>query len=194
LRAEAAEVTDEDGDFLLGERGGGFVEDEDAGFFVHRADDLYELLLANAEFAHGSFGGEGEAEVGEESGGATVEREPIDAESAARGAAEENIFTDTEFVDQREFLGNNGDAGGLGVADGVEGDWAVVDAEFAFVGAVRMDAGEEFNEGRLAGAVFTAEGVDLARVEIEGDVAEGGDAGEAFGEGASFEEGRHGAA
>jgi hypothetical protein len=36
--------------------------------------------------------------------------------------------------------------------------------------------------------------VDLARVEIERDVAEGGDAGKAFGEGASFEEGRHGAA
>jgi hypothetical protein len=118
--------------------------------------------LADAEFAHGSFGGEGEAEVGEEGGGATVECEPVDAESAARGAAEENVFTDTEFVDQRELLGDDGDAGGLGVADGVEGDRAVVDAEFALVGAVRMDAGEELDEGRLAGAVFAAEGVNLA--------------------------------
>ena len=148
--------------------------------------------MADTEFAHGGFGRKREAEVGEEHGGEAVHFEPVDAEAAraaARGAAEENVFGDAEFLDKRKFLGDDGEARALGIADGVEGDGAVVDAEFALVGAVRVDAGEEFDEGRLARAVFAAEGVDFAGAEVEGDVPQGGDAGEFFGQAAGFEEG-----
>jgi hypothetical protein len=120
LGAQAAEVFEEDGNVVSGECGGGFVEDEDAGLLVDRADNFDELLLADAEFVDGEFGGNRESEVGEEHGGAAVHFEPIDAQAeraAARGATEENVFGDAQFIDERELLGDDGDAGGLGVAD-----------------------------------------------------------------------------
>ena len=104
MGAQAAEVFEEDGNVVFGECGGGFVEDEDAGLLVDRADDFDELLLADAEFVDGSFRGDGETEVGEEHGGAAVHFEPIDTEAArpaARGTAEENVFGDAQFGDER---------------------------------------------------------------------------------------------
>ena len=72
MGAQAAEVFEEDGDFVFAECGGGFVEDEDAGLLIDRADNFDELLLADAEFADGEFGRNRETEVGEEYGGAAV--------------------------------------------------------------------------------------------------------------------------
>ena len=72
MGAQVAEVFEEDADFVFGECGGGFVEDEDTGLLVDRADDFDELLLADAEFVDGSFRGDGETEVGEEYGGVAV--------------------------------------------------------------------------------------------------------------------------
>ena len=61
------------------------------------------------------------------------------------------------------------------------GDDAAVDDELAAIGG--FGAGDDLDEGRLAGAVFPDERVHLARTEVEGHALEGADAGERFGDG-----------
>ena len=85
-------------------------------------------------------------------------------------------------------MGDDGDAGGLGVADRVEGDGVVINAEFSLVGSMGMNAGEELDQRGFTGAVFAAQRVDFAGAEVEGDSAEGGDAGKFFGQAPCFEE------
>ncbi len=54
--AQIAQDVEQDQDFVLGERGGRFVQDEDPGILRKRFDDLDELLLPDAELRHGQGG------------------------------------------------------------------------------------------------------------------------------------------
>ena len=189
--AEAAQMAEEAGGFLAGERGGGFVEDEDAGIFVDGADDLDELFLTDAQCTHGCFGREGESEIGQKGGGAAVEFRPIDPQATPRSPPQEDIFSDAQLIDEGKFLGDDGDPGRGGVTNGVKGDDAAVDEEFALVGSVRMNAGEKLDERRFTGAIFSAEGVNFSGEKFEIDAIERDDPGEVLDEGTSGEDGGH---
>src|ERR1019366_8597746 len=82
----------------------------------------------------------------------------------------------------------DGDARGLGVANVRETHGAAVDAQFALVAAVGVDASEQLDERGLARAVLAAECVDFAAAQLERHVAQRNDAGKAFGEVATCEE------
>ena len=56
------------------------------------------------------------------------------------------------------------------------------------VPASRINAGEDFDEGGFARAVFAHEGMNFAGAEGEIDVGESQDAGESFGESADVEQ------
>ena len=63
--------------------------------------------------------------------------------------------------------------------------------DLALVGAVRVDAREHLHQRRLAGAVLAADGVDLARLDREVDVAQRLDAGERLGDAAHLQDRVH---
>src|SRR5262249_41406311 len=54
------------------------------------------------------------------------------------------------------------------------------------------DAGEDLHQGRFAGAVFTDDGVQFARLDVQRDIVQGDDAGKALRHTADREQGSHG--
>ena len=66
---------------------------------------------------------------------------------------------------QGQFLVDDHDAALLAGPDVLELAGLALEEDLALVAAVRVDAGEHLHQGRLAGAVLTADGVDLARAD-----------------------------
>ena len=93
-------------------------------------------------------------------------------------AAEEHVLDDVEVVAQREVLVDDLDAERRGVLGAVDRDRLALEEELPGVGAV--DAGDRLDQRRLAGAVVTDEGGDLARVDLEVDVVQHLDGAEAL--------------
>ena len=66
---------------------------------------------------------------------------------------------------EAEFLIDDADAQFPGVAGRAELDWAAIQENAASVGPV--DAREHFHEGRLAGAILSQQGQNLARAQVQ---------------------------
>ena len=110
---------------------------------------------------------------------AAVSRPSRPIQPAPRAAGLErhrDVLGDGEVGKERRLLVDGRDAERAREAGIHLGDDAAVDDELAAIGG--LGAGDDLDEGRLAGAVFTDEGVHLARTEVEGDALEGADAGE----------------
>ncbi len=93
-------------------------------------------------------------------------------------AAEKDVVGDAEFGDEVEFLMDDGDPGCLGVAHIGEAGGFSIDADGALV--VRVDAGQDLHQRRLAGAVLAHERMDFARAQFEAHILERRDAAERF--------------
>jgi hypothetical protein len=89
--------------------------------------------------------------------------EPVNAPATTQDAPEKNIFRHAEFLDQGKLLRDHRDARRLCVADRMKRDRLTVDEQFALVAAVRMNAGEQFDQRGFSSSILTAEGVDLSR-------------------------------
>ena len=143
--------------------------------------DFDELLVADAEAAGGLPRVDLAFELFEEAGGGLFHRAVVaEAEPAADLAAEEDVGGGGELFDEVELLMDDADAGGFGVARARKRTGLPARCSSPVV--IGDYAGEDFHQGAFAGAVFAADGVELARRHVEGHVGEGGDAGEAFGE------------
>ncbi len=132
---------------------------------------------------------DGDAEALEQRAGVVVQFRPIDERPASRSVAEEDILRDGHFVDEGEFLVDDGEAGAPGIGDVPEMGRLGIDEQLAFVGAVRMEAAQELDERRFARAIFAAKRVNLAGPQVEGNVPEGDDAGKRLGDAARREHG-----
>ncbi len=95
-----------------------------------------------------------------------------------RLAPDEDVLDDGEVREERRLLVDHGDPGVPGIGRPREHQLGAVDEHAAGVGCVH--AGEDLDEGRLAGAVLADESVRLARVEIDRDVVERPDRPEAL--------------
>src|SRR5262249_7371718 len=102
---------------------------------------------------------------------------------------EADVISNGEISEEVTLLEDGDDAGGAGVVGRAEGDEPAVEAYLAGVGC--EDAGEDVEEGGLAGAVLADEGVDGAGTQDEGDAAQGHDAGERLADVVEFD-GVHG--
>ena len=78
-------------------------------------------------------------------------------------------------ADEVELLIDRGQAGAQRVHRGGEGDGLAGPADLAGVRAVR--AGEDLDQGRLAGAVLSEQAVHFTGADIEVDPVQGADAG-----------------
>src|SRR5437763_1267451 len=92
-----------------------------------------------------------------------------------RQTAEQEILGHSHVEAERELLMNHRDPCLKGVAGTRERERAAV--ELYRSGVRLLDAGEDLSERGFAGAVFAADGMTSSRRNVEGDVAEGLDAG-----------------
>lgn len=119
----------------------------------------------------GLLGVEVDAEPLEEGGCRRRDRPVVDpAQGAARLAADEDVLGDREVGEERRLLVDDGDSGVPRVRGSVHDHGYAVQQHGP--GVRPVDPGERLDQGRLAGAVLTREGVRLARVQREGDVAQ----------------------
>jgi len=90
--------------------------------------------------------------------------------------AEEDVLGHGELGEEQQLLIDGRDAafGRLARGDGLQ--LGVADADRAAVG--RVDAGDDLDQRRLAGAVLAEQRMHLAGVHVEVDVAQHPDAGE----------------
>ena len=109
--------------------------------------------------------------------GLAVHPAEVDEAEPVRGlAAEEDVAGHAHQRDEVDLLVDRGDPGLLGLERAGEGTGSPAEPQFALVGPVH--AGQDLDEGRLAGAVLADERVHLTGAQGEGDVVEGEDAGE----------------
>ena len=105
-------------------------------------------------------------------------------------AAEEHVLDDVEVVAQREVLVNGLDPEPRRVARAADVDRLAVPEELAVVR--RVGPRDDLRQHRLAGAVVTAEGRDLAGGNVQVDAVEGLHGSEVFVNAANLEQGlRH---
>ena len=181
---------------LVVEGRGRLVEDEQLHALRERLRDLDELLLADADVL--DLGGRVlfQADTREELLRLLVGLVPVDeAERALDLVVEEDVLGDRQVRAERQLLVDDDDALRLAVAQVVEVHGLVFEDDLALVGAGRVDAREHLHEGRFAGAVLAADGVDLAALDLERDVLQRLDAGERLRDGPHLEDvGSHGGA
>jgi hypothetical protein len=103
-------------------------------------------------------------------------------------AAEADVLGDAEIGDEIDLLVNGADPGGLGFAGGAGMDGAAVHR--GLPGVARVHAGQGFDQGALAGTVFTHQGVDFPASGAKIHAIQRNHAGEAFGQAAADEDGR----
>ena len=112
---------------------------------------------------------------------------PVDDAELGRLVAEKDVLGDREQRHQRQLLMNDDDADVFAVGDAGEAARLALVDDVAFIGAVRVDAAEHFHQRRFAGAVLAADGVDLARLHHQIDVAQRFDAGKRLGDAPHFQ-------
>ena len=178
---EAVDELEESLGLGQGERAGRFVHDDDAGAGADGAGDLDHLLLAGGELGHGSVDVDAGADFSEHGVSAAAHFGAVEEAEARGQAAQAEVLGHGEVGAEAEFLVDHADAGADGVERSGEVDRLAVEVDEAGVGLV--DAGGDFAEGGLAGAVFTDQGVAVAGGDVETDGLEGVDAGEGLGDG-----------
>ena len=98
---------------------------------------------------------------------------------------ENDVLGDGEARDEHEVLVDHGQPGEHGVARVLESDRLTVDQNLALIGVIQPE--EDVHQGRLAGAVFAEQGVDLALLDGELDAVVGNDTGESFDDSPHFD-------
>ena len=92
----------------------------------------------------------------------------VESDAGAWLAAEDDVLEHGEVVGEHEVLVDHADAGLDRVGRGGEAHLLAVDQHRALVGG--LHAVEDLHQRRLAGAVLTADGVDLARLDPQVDI------------------------
>ncbi len=174
----------------LGQGGGGLVEDEDARVLGQRLGDLDHLLLADAQLLHRPIGVDVQSHAGEGGLGVGRDRVPVDEAAPHRLVPQHQVLRHRELGDESQLLGDERDAVRLGGLQGAEVHGLPAQEDLAAVGPAGIEPAEDLDQRALAGAVFAAERVDLALLEVEGNAVEGADAGELLRDRAELEE-RH---
>ena len=153
----------------------GLVEKDDLRMVEQPAGDLEPSFHAAGELFDEAFFAIAEVDESEElfdAGAALAGRHAIE------DAVEFHIFPGGEFVIEGGVLEN--DAEGFADGGGVGGGVVAIDDERAGGGA--EEGGEHFDGGGFAGAVGAEKGEAFAAGDIEGDVIDGGEVAEFFGE------------
>ena len=167
LRLEPANDREELVDLGVVQRRGRLVHDQHARAVGQRLGDLDHLLAGDGQPRHFRTGIELQMHRGEYFGRVGVELGVVEQHAAEllRLAADEDVLRRGEVGHQVQFLMDDADAELLGAARRIDLDRLAVEQDLAFVGLV--DAGENFHQRRLAGAVLAHQRVHFAGAKLE---------------------------
>ena len=132
-------------------------------FLGERLGDLDQLLLADAEIGDERVGRFFQADLLPAVRASWRRRASQSMTPICRGlVAEKDILGDRQQRNERQFLMDDDDAEMFAVGNGGEPALLALVDDFAFIGAVGIDAAEHFHQRRFAGAVLAANRVNLA--------------------------------
>ncbi|EKX65921.1 hypothetical protein STRIP9103_08913, partial [Streptomyces ipomoeae 91-03] len=144
-----------------GQRGRGFVQDQDRGAAAEGLGDLDQLPLTHGEFAHPVAGRAARGDAVEEFGGDLLLGPAVDTAVPGPLLAEEDVLGDGQGVHDAQRLEDDRHPGRdrLARAQPAVRDTAHLDRP----GVGRKRAAEALDQGGLPGPVVAEEGVDLPR-------------------------------
>jgi len=156
-------------DFLVGQGGGGFVHDDDAGVDRKRAGDGDKVLVGDAKIAKPHVGIDLRTDAMQDLPRLIDHPLGVDqAEASARGMAEEDVLGHRKLIEKHGFLMDRGDPCGSRVLRGGKADGCAIDPDRAAIGLV--DTGQDLHHRRLAGAVFADKCRDLTGIKPKRDL------------------------
>jgi hypothetical protein len=136
--------------------------------------DLHELLVGDGQPPRRPVRVQVHAELLEQLHAPAAQRRPVDpAQRAQRLAADEDVLRDREVREQRRLLVDHRDPGGARV--GRPGQRQRLACQRERPGVRCMHPGQDLDERGLPRAVLADQPVRLARVELDVDLAQGGD-------------------
>ena len=171
--AEPADDREQPLDLVGRQRCGRLVEDQRTGVYGEGLGDLDQLLVRHRQAPDRGADIELDVELGEQRLCRPAHAPPVDgAQDARRCVADEHVLGDGEVREQSRFLVNHGDAERAGLGGPVDQGGHTLEQDRA---AVRLvDAGQDLDQGALAGTVLADQAVDLAGAQVHRDVGQGG--------------------
>jgi hypothetical protein len=168
------------------------VEDQQLHRLGERLGDLHQLLLADADIGDERVGILVEPHERHQCAGADVDPVLVDDPEPCRLVAQNDVLCDRQVRHQGELLVDDHDAPALAVGDVAEVPGLALVDDLARVGSVRIDAAQDFHQGRLARAILAHEGMDLGGRDGQIDVAQRLHARKRLRDAPHFEDGLHG--
>ena len=166
--------------FFLGEGGGGLVEDDDLGIIGDSLGNLHHLPLGNGHGAHDPVGIDLNSQLVKHLQGVLIHLALVDHDAAHLGvAAKPEVIHDRALERLVELLVHHGYAILQCFLGAFKIDFLAIQIDVAAVFGI--DAEEAFHQRGFTGAIFTHQGMDSAPFHRQGDVIQGLDAGECFG-------------
>ena len=161
FRREPPDHVEELRQLRLAERGGRFVEDDDAGVARQRPGDLHHLPLRDVELHQPRAGIDAEAEPLHHRQAVSPQPAPVHHPESPDGqAAEEDVFRDGQVRRLHQFLIDDRDPQPDHAERGRMGDRLARDADLARIRLLR--ARQDLDERGLSRAVLADQRVDLA--------------------------------
>ena len=161
----------------LGERGGGFIEDDDLGIVADGLGDLHHLPLGNRQRGHDGLGVHMDIQLVEDLPGALAHGALADHDAAHLGiAAQPKVVHHAAGQRLVELLVDHGDAVLQRLLRVFEVNFLTVQDDGALL--LGIDAEQTLHQGGLSGAVFTHQCVDGARADGKGNAVQRLDTGE----------------
>jgi len=135
---------------------GGLVEDQELDLLGEGAGDLDQLLLTDAELADDGLGLFLQPDVIEVLLGLDDVLIPIYNSEPGLHVAQENILVNGKVGAERQFLMDDREAFPLAVLDACVMGFLAFEENLASIAALRVYAGDDAHQRRLASAVFAA--------------------------------------
>ena len=149
-----------------GESGGRLVHDDDRRIVAKRAGDLDHVLLRDRQLLQRCVGVEIGLDALEERASLACASRSSRPGARARHMAHEDVLGDAELVEHHRFLVDGGDAGRPGLARRGEAALTPPTHEISPSSGV-IDAGQDLDQSRFAGAVLADQRRHLAGIEVE---------------------------
>ena len=172
---------------LLGQGGSGLVKDDDLGIVGNRLGDLHHLPLGNRQGAHDAVGVHVDLQFLEDPHGLLIHLALVHHDAAhQRVAAQPQVIHNAALERLVQFLVHHGHTVFQRFFTGLEVDLAALQLDGAAVFGI--DAEQAFHQRGFARAVLPHQGMDGALADGKGNVVQGLDAGEGFGDVAHLEQ------
>ncbi len=166
---------------IVGERGGGFVEDQHLGLQRQGPGDHQQVPLGGRQGRSQAPRIEADIGIGQDFFGPGAHGGGADDEAALGEVADQDVFGHGQRVDHRDFLRHIADALPQRIVGRAKLGQLAVEEHSAFVAAGRVDANQYLHQRRLTGAVFADHGVNLPAANLQRNAFERVHAGKSLG-------------